>query len=120
MQPNGGSYYLSLTNARGDTLAVGKGLSSTASFADAPWGGRGSSPPISPMKMGPVGNALMSLAQGGYFGSAGAALGDRTRLAVSWTSTPERAAWAPPTATHQLGRAAPASPPRSPAAGARP
>ena len=47
----------------------------------------------------------MNLAQGGYFGAMGVRLTDRTRLAMSWTASPDRAMWslAPNQAAAQSG-----------------
>jgi subtilisin family serine protease len=87
-----GAFYLSMTSRDGSTVAVGRGLPSTAAFANALWG-EGGAAAYQVNELG-VSNALMGYAQGGYFGSIGANLGARARLGLSWTSTPERAIWA--------------------------
>lgn len=88
---NPGAFYLSLTSRGGSTVAVGRGLPSTAAFASALWGEGAAAYQVNELG---VSNALMGYAQGGYFGSIGASLGARARLGLSWTSTPERALWA--------------------------
>ena len=80
-----GVFYLAVTNARGTLGAVGRGLGSSASFANALWGA-GSIASYQAQSLG-VSSALMNLAQGGYFGSFGANLGGRSRLAVSFTQS---------------------------------
>lgn len=86
------AFYLGLTTPGGDVVAVGRGLPSTASFAEAMWG-EGALAAYQSNELG-VSNALMGLAQGGYFGSAGVKIGSRSRLAVSWSSSPDSSVWA--------------------------
>jgi hypothetical protein len=85
------AFYLSLTSADGSTIAAGRGLASTASFANAMWGDAGAAAYQS-NQLG-VSNALMGLAQGGYFASTGVNLGSRMRLAATWTSSPQAPVW---------------------------
>ena len=83
--------YLSLSGSHGSVLSVGKGLPSTASFANAMWGeGR-----LAAAQSGELGvsNALMGLAQGGGFAAMGGEITSRARLAVAWTNTPTPDAW---------------------------
>ena len=80
-----GVFYLSLTSPRGTTGAVGRGLGSSASFANALWGA-GTPAAWQAESLG-VSNALMNLAQGGYFGAFGTRIGGRARLAVSFTQS---------------------------------
>ncbi|HEY2661315.1 MAG TPA: S8 family serine peptidase [Caulobacteraceae bacterium] len=80
-----GVFYLAMTDSKGTLGAVGRGLGSSASFANALWGA-GSTASYQAQSLG-VSSALMNLAQGGYFGSFGANLGGRSRLAVSFTQS---------------------------------
>jgi hypothetical protein len=86
------AFFLSMTGGDGSSIAVGRGLPSTAAFASAIWG-EGGAAAYQVNELG-VSNALMSYAEGGYFGSIGANLGKGVRLGLGWTSTPERAIWA--------------------------
>jgi hypothetical protein len=77
--------YVSLVDGAGNVVAMGRGISSTASFAEAMWG----ADTLAADQSGRFGTAtaLMSLAQGGYSAAAGYNFGDRARLAVGWSST---------------------------------
>jgi hypothetical protein len=85
------AFYLGLTTPGGDTAAIGRGLPSTASFADALWG-EGALAAYQSNALG-VSNALMGLAQGGYFASVGTKIGGRSRLALSWSASPDSSSW---------------------------
>jgi hypothetical protein len=89
--PTEAPFFMSLTSAGGATLAAGRGLPSTASFANAMWGSNGMAA-YQTNELG-VSNALMGFAQGGYFASAGVSLGPRTRLAAAWTNSPPPPMW---------------------------
>jgi hypothetical protein len=71
----------------GDVMAaVGRGMTSSFSFAQALWG------PDAPAadqagRLG-VSGALLDLAQGGDFAAVGAPLGQRVRLAFDWSGSP--------------------------------
>ena len=80
------AFYMSLVSPGGAMGAIGRGLPASASFANALWS-PGSAAAYQADQM-QVSNALMGLAQGGYFASAGAPLGPRTRVAMSWSATP--------------------------------
>ncbi len=80
-----GVFYLALTDAKGRMAAVGRGLGSNASFANALWG-PSSAAAYQAQSLG-VSSALMNLAQGGYFGAFGARIGPRSRLAISFTQS---------------------------------
>jgi hypothetical protein len=77
--------YVSLVDGSGNMLAVGRGVSSTASFAQAMWGADAAAADQA-NKLG-VSTALMGLAQGGYSTALGYNFSDRARLAVGWSST---------------------------------
>ena len=80
-----GQFYLALTDARGGLAAVGRGLGSSASFSGALWG-PASAAAYQAQGLG-LSNALMNLAQGGYFGAFGARVGAHARLAVSFSQS---------------------------------
>ncbi|MFI4975118.1 MAG: S8 family serine peptidase, partial [Caulobacterales bacterium] len=86
-----GAFYLSLTTAGGSVVSAGRGLPSTASFANAMWG-EGSADAYQADQLG-VSNSLMGLAQGGLFASLGTSITPRARIAASWTSTPTPSVW---------------------------
>ena len=75
---------LSYTSAAGTTTTVGRGLPASLSFSNALWGeGAGA---YQANQIG-VSNSLMTLAEGGYFAAFGTRVGDRARLALSWTAS---------------------------------
>lgn len=80
-----GVFYLAYANTHGTTAAVGRGLGSSVSFANAMWG-TGTAAAYQANNLG-VSNALMNLAQGGYFGAIGANFGARYRVAFSLSQT---------------------------------
>ena len=80
------TFYMSLISRGGAMGAVGRGLPASAAFTGALWGPEATAG-YQADDLG-VSNALMGLAQGGYFAAAGAPLGDRTRLAMSWSASP--------------------------------
>jgi subtilisin family serine protease len=87
-----GAFMMSLTNRNGSTVSVGRGLPSTAAFANAMWG-EDTIPAYQANELG-VSNALMGFTQGGYFASIGTNLGSRARLGVTWSQTPQQPLWA--------------------------
>src|ERR1019366_1522015 len=89
--PEDSAFFLSMTSRSGSGISVGRGLPSTASFANAMWG-ENSLRAYQADQLG-VSNALLGLAQGGYFASVGANLTSRARLAATWSSTPTPSAW---------------------------
>jgi hypothetical protein len=80
------TFYMSLVSAKGTMTAIGRGIPATTSFAGALWS-PDSAAAYQADDLG-VSNALMGLAQGGYFAAAGAPLGPRTRVAMSWSAAP--------------------------------
>ncbi|MFI4976968.1 MAG: S8 family serine peptidase, partial [Caulobacterales bacterium] len=76
---------LEFAGTNGDYLAVGHGVSSTLSFAQAAWGAN-SLAAEQASGLG-VNSALVDLAQGGYSAAAGAAGFGRLRVAMTWTSS---------------------------------
>jgi len=84
-------FLMSMTTAAGTTVAAGRGLSSASAFAGAMWGGE-SAAAVQAQQTG-ASDALMDLAQGGYFAAAGAYLGAGTRVALSWSATPTAEPW---------------------------
>ena len=81
--------YLSYRSEGGAMAAVGRGMTSSYSFSEALWG---ASVPAADQagRLGVTG-ALLNLAQGGNFAAGGLPLGSSSRLAFSWTSTPNAA-----------------------------
>jgi len=79
------SWVVSLANADGSQFAAGRGFPASASFADALFGPRSVAADSADVMTNA--NALANLAGGGYFMAAGSRLGDRTRVAFSWSST---------------------------------
>jgi hypothetical protein len=89
--PEDSAFFLSMTSRSGSGISVGRGLPSTASFANAMWG-ENSLRAYQADQLG-VSNALLGLAQGGYFASVGANLTSRARLAATWSSTVTPSSW---------------------------
>jgi subtilisin family serine protease len=89
--PEASAFYLSMTSGSGSTVSVGRGLPSTASFANALWGEQGLAAYQSD-SLG-VSNALVSMAQGGVFATGGVNLTSRARLAAMWSETPTPSVW---------------------------
>jgi subtilisin family serine protease len=83
--------YVSFTDARGDVAAMGRGGSSTLSFASALYGPNSAAAFQSNTL--DVSSALTRLAQGGDFAAAGVELPGGARLALSITSTPMATDW---------------------------
>lgn len=76
---------LALEETDGLSVAAGNGFPSTASFTTALWGpGPSSFTAASAQNMQ---TDLLGLAQGGHFLAAGTPLGERTRVAFSWSSS---------------------------------
>ena len=78
--------YLSYRSDGGAMAAVGRGMTSSYSFSEALWGA--SVPAADQAGRLGVSGALLNLAQGGDFAVGGLPLGASSRLAFSWTSTP--------------------------------
>jgi subtilisin family serine protease len=83
--------YVAFTSPRGDTVAAGRGVSSTLSFASALWG-PSSAVAFQSNQLG-VSNGLTGMAQGGYFASGGVSLPGDARLALTMTASPNAQAW---------------------------
>jgi hypothetical protein len=89
--PEASAFFLSMTSGSGSTVSVGRGLPSTLSFAGALWGESGLAAYQSD-SLG-VSNALIGMAQGGLFATAGVNLNARARLAATWSGSPTPSAW---------------------------
>jgi hypothetical protein len=83
--------YLSFTDGRGDLAAIGRGGSSTLSFASALYGPN--APAAFQSNTLEVSGALTRLAQGGDFAAAGVELPGGARVAFSLSSTPLATDW---------------------------
>jgi len=77
--------YLSYRSETGAMAAVGRGMTSSYSFAEALWGA--DAPAADQAGRLGVSGALLNLAQGGNFAVGGMPLGGGSRLAFSWSST---------------------------------
>lgn len=85
--------YLSFAANNGTFVAVGRGVSSGFSFAQAAWGADS----LTAQQAGDLGvsTALVDLAQGGYSGAFGTRAMGRLRLAAAWSSTDQARSSAP-------------------------
>ena len=87
--PQPSTMYLSFQSETGATAAVGRGMTSSFSFAQALWGA--AAPAADQAGRLGVSGSLLNLAQGGDFAAGGIPLGAGSRLAFSWSSTPNAA-----------------------------
>jgi hypothetical protein len=78
--------YLAFAGADGSFLAIGRGVSSSLSFAQAAWGADS----LAARQADDLGvaGALVDLAQGGYSAAVGGQALGRLRIAASWSATP--------------------------------